>query len=116
MKSGARMKKVFTIPIISVFLWVAFGWTALIHEYYESQGRSNPGLVKMGSFYAKGGVVNEKVDGVRVKTELYTQTDRVNVRDTVTYAPVSKPATMMLLGAGLIGLAGFGRKRILKKK
>jgi hypothetical protein len=45
----------------------------------------------------------------------YTGLSEVQFYGEIGPAPVPEPATMLLLGSGLIGLAGYGRKKIFKK-
>ena len=55
-------------------------------------------------------------DGVEIKeSEKGTIGGGLQSFSGITAEPVPEPSTMLLLGADLVGLAGFGRKKFFKK-
>ena len=60
------------------------------------------------------GTLNIRVEPVR--GDFYLDWSTINAHgDNGDAPPVPEPATMLLLGSGLIGLAGLGRKKLFKK-
>jgi len=86
--------------------WVGFMQTDLS----QTQANGN-GLFTL----AIGSLVDEVLFTApgRLSTPCWTEGHEISVL-AVDVAPVPEPATMLLLGSGLIGLAGFGRKKFIK--
>ena len=82
------MKKLFMVLCIVIMFFGIVGCPKSADQPLSN----NPGTTISGSN------INSQIDGVNNGT-----------------SPVPEPATLILLGSGLVGLAGIGRKKFFKK-
>lgn len=81
--------------------------------YYAGLSDSDTGFMG-GTHYAASVALDFLDPGAEFRSHFTMKCGNDNLIGQGTAAPVPEPSTMILMGIGLIGIAGFGRKKLMK--
>jgi hypothetical protein len=90
----------------SIYIWVIF---------YSVGGGGAPADTGIPTDLNIQATLNENPDGTFYWKSLSSGNEILGYSEGRAPNPVPEPATMLLLGSGLIGLVGYGRKKFFKK-
>jgi hypothetical protein len=84
---------------------------SIFSQTIKFENRSDQDFSRIGVYSLDG----ETIESVTISSNGFKEVKQINFSGEGVVNVIPEPATMLLLGSGLLGLAGYGRKKFFKK-